>query len=303
MYKTLTCQLVGELRSFLTVEARNVPWIDRSFIQRRVFPRPMDLGLQGKVALVAAASQGMGRAVALNLAREGCRVAICARNAAPLEVAAQAIRRETGAEVLAVPADVSRIVDATAFVDKAHTAYGGIDILVVNAGGPPTGRFEVLTEEQWTKAYDLTLMSAVRLIRAAVPVMRARGCGSIVAITSISVKQPLDNLLLSNAMRAAVVGLVKTLARELGPDGIRVNAVAPGFVATERLVEVQRIRAEREGRPLEAIQAEEARSIPLGRFGRPEEIADAVAYLVSPRSSYLSGNVVQVDGGLYRGVH
>lgn len=263
----------------------------------------MDLGLKGKAALVAAASQGMGRAIARNLAREGARVAICARNKEPLEAAAAAIRKETRAEVVAVPADVSRLADATAFVDRARAAFGGVDILVINAGGPPTGRFEALTEEQWAKAYDLTLMSAVRLARAAVPSMRSRGGGSIVAITSITVKQPLDDLLLSNAMRSAVVGLVKTLSRELAPDRIRVNAIAPGLVATDRLIELHKNRAEREGRSVEDVGKEEAMAIPLGRFGKPEEIADFVTYLVSDRASYVTGNVIQVDGGMFRGLH
>lgn len=263
----------------------------------------MDLGLRGKVALVSAASQGMGRATAFALAREGCRLVICARNAGPLEEAASAIRGETKSDVLAVTADVARAEDIQGFVDAAMAAYGGVDILVTNAGGPPTGRFESLTEEQWAHAYELTFQSAVRLIRAAVPSMRLRGGGAIVAITSISVKQPLDNFYLSNTMRAALVGLVKTVARELAPDKIRVNAVAPGWIATDRLMEVFRVRAEREGKtPDEAIIAEK-RDVPLGRFGKPEEVGDLITYLVSDRAAYLTGNVIQIDGGLYRGVH
>ena len=265
--------------------------------------RPMDLGLKGKVALVAAASQGMGRATALALGREGCRLAICARNAGPLEEAAATIRKEMGAEVLTAVADVSREADIHGFVAKAKAAYGGVDLLLANAGGPPTGRFESVTEEQWSKAYDLTLMSAIRLVRECIPSMRSRGGGSIVAITSISVKQPLDNLLLSNAMRAAVVGLVKTLSRELAQDRIRVNAVVPGYIATGRMTEIIRVRAEREGKPFEAAQLQELSQIPLGRMGKPEEVADLIAFLRSERASYITGDVIQIDGGLYRGVH
>ncbi len=263
----------------------------------------MDLGLRGKVAVVAAASQGMGRAAAFALAREGCRLAICARNEGPLEDAAEAIRRETGAEVLAVPADVGRAEDVVRFVAEAVKAYGGVDLLLANAGGPPTGRFEELTEEQWERAYGLTLMSVVRLIRECIPSVRSRGGGAIAVITSITVKQPLDNLLLSNAMRAAVVGLVKTLAKELAQDRIRVNAVVPGFIATERMTELVRIRAERERVSLADAEKAEVAQIPWGRMGKPEEVADLIAYLLSERASYITGDTIQIDGGLYRGIH
>ena len=263
----------------------------------------MDLGLRGKVALVAAASQGIGRATARTLAKEGCKLAMCARNQGPLDAAADAIRKETGAETLAFRADVSRAADVGAFVNAATVSFGGVDLLVTNAGGPPTGRLESLTEEQWSQAYELTFQSAARLMRACVPSMRARGAGAIVAITSISVKQPIENLLLSNTMRAAVVGLVKTLARELAADRIRVNAVAPGWIATDRLMELMRVRAEREKRKFEDVIAEGIAEVPLGRFGETHEVAESIAFLLSERASYLTGNVVQIDGGLYRGIH
>ncbi len=262
----------------------------------------VDLGLRGKVALVGAASQGMGRATAFSLAREGCKVAICARNPGPLEDAAKSIRTETGAEVVPFAADLSQAAGVAAFVDGAKGAFGGVDILVANAGGPPTGSFETVTEEQWDQAWNLIFQSTARSVRACVPSMRQRGGGSIVAILSYSVRIPIDNLVLSNSVRLGVVGLLKTLARELAKDRIRVNGLAPGAIATDRLVELHAIRAEREGRRLEDVQAEETRQIPLGRFGTPEEIADVIAFLVSPRASYLTGMIVQVDGGMYRGI-
>lgn len=244
----------------------------------------------------------MGRATALSLAREGCKVAICARTPGPLEDAAKAMRAETGAEVVPIPGDLSQAAGVTAFVDGARRAFGGVDILVANAGGPPAGSFEAITEGQWDQAWNLIFQSTARLVRACVPSMRQRGGGAIVAILSYSVRIPIDNLVLSNSIRLGVVGLLKTLTRELAKDRIRVNGLAPGAIATERLVELHRIRAEREGRRLEDVQAEETRQIPLGRFGTPEEIADVIAFLVSPRASYLTGMILQVDGGMYRGI-
>jgi 3-oxoacyl-[acyl-carrier protein] reductase len=263
----------------------------------------MDLGLQGKVALVTAASQGMGRATAMALAREGAKVAICARNQGPLDAAAEEIRKETKADVMAFRSDVSKAADIQTFVDAVMSGWGGVDRLVVNAGGPPTGRLEGLAEEQWAQAFELTFQSAVRLIRACAPSMKSRGGGAVVAITSISVKQPIENLILSNTMRSAVIGLVKTLARELAADRIRVNAVAPGWIATDRLKELMRIRAEREKRTYEDVVAEGLREVPLGRFGEPQEVAALITYLLSERALYMTGNVIQIDGGLYRGIH
>lgn len=263
----------------------------------------MDLGLRGKVAVVAAASQGMGRATALALAREGCQLTVCARNAGPLEATAAAIRSETKAAILPVAADVAAAEDVKRVVDATRAAYGGVDLLVVNAGGPSPGRFESLTEAQWARAYDLTLMSAVRFIRETVPSMKSRGGGSIVALTGTAIMQPVTNLVLSNSMRAAVAGLVKTLSQELAQDRIRVNSVAPGFIATDRMTEIIRNRAERDRQTFEEAQKSEISQIPLSRLGKPEEVADLVVYLLSERASYITGNLIQVDGGLYRGVH
>ena len=262
----------------------------------------MDLGLRGKVALVAAASQGMGQAAAMALAREGCRIAICARTRGPLNETAEAIRKATSAEVVSVAVDLARPEGPSAFVERALEAYGGLDVLVGNAGGPPTGTFDSVPEAEWDRIYGLTFQSTARLVRAALPALRHRGGGSIVLLQSISVKQPLDNLILSNAMRGAVLGLAKSLARELAKDSIRVNVVAPGYVGPDRLLEVVQARAEKEGVGVEATTASMAREIPLGRFGTPEEIGDLVAFLASPRAAYITGDVVQIDGGLYRGI-
>jgi len=261
----------------------------------------MDLGLQDKVALVSAASRGLGKAVALRLAQEGAHVAICARGEEDLNAAAAEILASTGSSVMPFPADVSDPVAVDAWVRAVSDRYGRIDILVTNAGGPPPGTFLDLTPADWEAAARLTLMSAVHLCYAVVPRMKAQGSGSILAMTSISVKQPMPNLILSNSLRLGVVGLVKTLADELAPFGIRANAICPGWTHTERVTQLLRDRARRNGTTPEEEAAAIAAAIPLRRMGRPEEFAAAAAFLVSPAASYITGVSLLVDGGLYRG--
>lgn len=260
----------------------------------------MDLGLTDKIALVAASSRGLGKAAALELTREGASVAICARNAGQLEAAAADIRQETGRSVLAVAADLTRATDILQLVTQVEEQLGGIHILVTNAGGPPGGSFEDFDDEAWQQAWRLTLMSTVRLIRAVLPGMKSRGWGRIINITSISVKQPLPDLLLSNAYRAAVVGTAKTLATDLAPLGITVNNVCPGWTLTDRVQELVGRQAEQAGRPYEEVLRETAADIPMGRMGRPEELAALIAFLASERAAYITGATIPVDGGTVR---
>jgi len=262
----------------------------------------MDLGLKGKVALVAGASQGMGRAVALGFAREGAKVSICARGEAQLKEAAEMIRRETGGDVLALVADMTRLEDIQKLVAKTVERFGRLDVVVTNAGGPPPGEFMKFTDEDWEKAFHLSFMSALRLAREAVPHMRKVGGGRVVNITSYSVKEPIAGLVLSNAIRSAVIGLAKTLSRELAKDNILVNNVCPGRIDTERARKLNQARAERLQRPVEEINREMAAEIPLGRYGTAEEMADLIVFLASGRASYITGTTIQIDGGLVRGI-
>jgi 3-oxoacyl-[acyl-carrier protein] reductase len=260
----------------------------------------MQLGLQNKVAIVCAASKGLGRATALALAREGASVVICARREGPLAEAAAAISGETGARIVPIVADVSAAADVDRLVEAALTQLGGIDILVTNTGGPPSGRFETIDDTLWTAAVDSLLLGVVRSCRAVIPHMRRRGGGRIVHVTSVSVKQPIEGLVLSNALRAAVTGLAKTLALELAADRITVNCVAPGYTRTDRVVELADAAAAREGIASEVVQKRTEALIPAARLGTPEEFADVVTFLASERASYVTGTTLQVDGGFVR---
>jgi len=262
----------------------------------------VDLGIKDRVALVAAASKGLGKATALELAREGARVAICARTEGPLQATAAEIERATEGKVLAVVADVSEPGDVERLVQTTAAHYGRLDILVTNAGGPPAGYLLELNDDTWQAAFELTLMSTVRLCRAAVPHMRQHGWGRIVNITSVSVKQPIDNLLLSNALRAAVVGLAKTLSNQFAGDGITVNSVCPGYTRTDRVAELNAIRARELGVSPAKVERQTTANIPVGRLGRPEELAALIAFLASERAGYITGTAIQVDGGYVKGL-
>ncbi len=262
----------------------------------------MDLMLGGKTALVTAASRGLGYAVAHTLAQEGANVALCARNLATIQDAARTLARETGATVLPVVADVAQPADVRRLVDETVARFERIDMLFINAGGPAPGHFVDLTLEQWETGIQLTIQSALRLAYSVVPLMRAQSGGSILANTSVTVRHPLDGLTISNALRTAVIGLVKTLSIELGPDNIRVNAIAPGWTRTERVDEILRARMEQNTSSLEEEAAKITTEVPLRRMADPVEFARAAAFLLSPAASYITGVTLLVDGGMARAV-
>jgi 3-oxoacyl-[acyl-carrier protein] reductase len=261
----------------------------------------MDLGLKDRVAIVAAASRGLGKACALELAQEGASVAICARHASSLAAAADEIRTATGAEVLPIAADLTDAEQIQHLADETLRRYGRIDVLVTNNGGPPAGYCDEFDDEIWEKAHQLTLMSAVRLIRAALPAMRAQKWGRIINITSVTTKQPINNLVLSNVYRLGVVGLAKTLSAQLAAEGITVNNVAPGYIRTDRVLDLAQVRAKEEGKTVEEIMADIIADYPMKRMGEPRELAALVAFLASERASYITGTTIQADGGYYQG--
>jgi len=260
----------------------------------------MDLGLNGKVAFVAAASRGLGRAVAEELAAEGASLVLCARKAETLSLVSKQISETSGVPVFYVATDVSNVEDVSRAVQAGIEKFGRIDILVTNAGGPPAGQFESLSREMWKNATRLTLNSVLELTKAVLPGMKKRRWGRILNITSIAVKQPVDNLMLSNSLRAAVTGFARTLANEVATHGITVNNILPGYTRTVRVEELAQTAAEREGISAAEASAKWENEIPMKRLGEPREFAALAAFLVSERASYITGTSIPVDGGWIR---
>lgn len=260
----------------------------------------MDLHLKDKRAFVAGSSRGLGFAAALTLAREGCNVAVNSREAEKARTAAEKIAHETGARAFGFGGDVSDATAADELISSAVEALGGLDILITNAGGPPSGSFEIFDDAAWQKAVDTSFLSHVRLIRAALPHLRKSASASVLTITSYTVKQPIPHLVLSNSVRAATVGLTKSLALELGKENIRFNSILPGWTQTERVMELMAFRAKNNHTTLEEESIKQTAEIPLGRMGQPQEFANAAVFLVSPAASFIHGVMLAVDGGIIR---
>ncbi len=262
----------------------------------------MDLGLKGKVAFVAGGSKGLGKAVAMELSREGAGVSICARDENALAGAVEEIKAATGGDIIGIPCDLSKEEEARDFIRKGLEHYATVDILVNNAGGPPAGTFMEIADDLWYHGFRLNLMSAISMIREAVPVMKRKSWGRIINITSVAVKQPIDGLILSNAVRSGVIGLAKTLSNEFAPHNITVNNVCPGYTMTDRVRTLAAAAAEKEGTTPEAIIKRWESGIPMGRMGTPEEFAALTVFLASERAGYITGASIQIDGGHYRGI-
>ena len=262
----------------------------------------MDLGLKGRVAVVGGGSRGLGKACALSLAREGANVAICSRGVESLKAAAKEIQSNTGAEVLALPADLSRLADIQDLFQKTVDHFGRLDVVVCNSGGPPEGRAVDTSEETWDQAFQMALTFFIRMGREAVPHLKKQSWGRIVNILASTVYQPIDNLVTSGVTRMGAVAFAKSLADEVGRDNILVNNVAPGFLLTDRMVGLFETRASETGQSADTLLQARASSIPLGRFGEPEELADLVAFLASEKNGYITGTTMSVDGGVVRSV-
>ena len=262
----------------------------------------MDLGLRGKVALVAAASKGLGRAIAEELAREGASIVMCARGEDALLAARDEIANATDADVIGIAGDVAKSEDVASIVRKAVERFGRIDILVTNAGGPPSGKFESVSPEMWKDAVDLTLMSVVNLTSFVLPGMKERKWGRVINVTSIAVKQPVDGLMLSNSLRSAVTGFARTLANEVAPFGVTVNNILPGYTRTERVEQLSEAVAKREGVTQNAALERWESEIPMRRLGEPREFAALAAFIASERASYITAQSIAVDGGWIRGL-
>ena len=257
----------------------------------------MDLGLQGRAAFVGGSSKGIGRAIAAALLKEGCRVMLSSRSEENLQQAVDALKTETGAEAAYVVCDMSKHDDIKRAIAAAADRFGQLDVLVNNAGGPPTGTFEDLDERYWQFAIDQNLLSAIRCVHEALPHLKRSGAGRILNVTSVAVKQPIDGLILSNTTRLGVVGMAKTLSRELAPFGITVNNLCPGNIATERLMALIEERARRAGASLEDVVGIEEARVPMGHLGTPEDVAALAVFLASAQARFISGATIQVDGG------
>ena len=263
----------------------------------------MDLGLKGKRALVTGSSRGLGFATALELAKEGCDICINSRNLEKLETAEQRIAAQANSNVYSICADITQIDSAEMVVAKAAEKMNGLDILVTNSGGPPSGSFESFDDQAWHAAIELNFLSHMRLVRAALPFLRKSDAASVLTITSMSVKQPVPNLVLSNSVRSATVGLTKTLALELGTQGIRFNSILPGWTETERVQELMAFRAKTNQTTIEEEIAKQSLDSPFNRLATPQEFANVAVFLVSPAAAYVTGSILVVDGGMYKATY